>query len=233
MEATAGSLTSGLDKSQEFATRHLFAVPTRGGGSPPRQVRIERAEDFDAEEPELAEQDGKRGRLKVAELEGILPLVKLLDSTSAPVLTGAGNALYNLTLQAENAETLLQLQGMPKVTKHLAHLDPVVQASMAGVLMNSLASSVTVRDSLAATGLMGQLLPVLERSCDMEEPEVRKNALGALNNLLLDRSAALSLRAAGGLSVLSRLLRDAVENESILEDTASSLLRVVQEDEGA
>ena len=38
---------------------------------------------------------------------------------------------------------------------------------------------------------------------------------------------------ADGIAVLDRVLREAVENEALLEDAATSLLRVVQEDEGA
>ena len=68
---------------------------------------------------------------------------------------------------------------------------------------------------------------------DEQEKEVLKNSLGTLNNLLLDKNAAVSLRAAGGIAVLDRLLREALDSESLLEDSATSLLRVVQEDEGA
>ena len=60
------------------------------------------------------------------------------------------------------------------------------------------------------------------------EPEVMKNALGALNNLLLDASAARSLRDAGGLDVLTELLRTASSSEARLEDAASSLLRALR-----
>ena len=48
-----------------------------------------RPEDFDAEEPEAAEQDALRGRMEVGDLQGCAQLVALLDSDQPPVLCGA------------------------------------------------------------------------------------------------------------------------------------------------
>ena len=193
----------------------------------------QRAEDFEAEEPELSEADAIRGRQHVADLRGCAPIVKLLESSNASVLCGAANALFNLTLSVDNADSLLELEALPMVTRHLAHQEPSVKAAMAGVLMNCCATSVRCREQLSTQGLLGVVLPLLESAIDAQEKEVLKNALGTLNNLLLDKTAAVSLRAAGGILVVDRLLREALHSESLLEDSATSLLRVVQEDEGA
>ena len=109
-----------------------------------------------------------------------------------------------------------------------------VRAAAVGVLMNACAASDSCRAELSVTGLLPQLLraiaaPIEDGAADAAE-EVRKNALGALNNLVLDRDAALALRSEGGIEVLFRLLDEAQGGESRLEDAASSLLRSLQED---
>ena len=74
-----------------------------------------RPEDFDAEEPEAAEVDAFKGRQQVGELEGPAALVALLASDIPSVLCGAANALYNLALDAANADALLPLGALPKL----------------------------------------------------------------------------------------------------------------------
>ena len=162
----------------------------------------ERAEDFEAEEPELAEADAIRGRQNVADLKGTAAVARLLESSNASVLCGAANALFNLTLLAENADSLLDLDALGKVTAHLDHKEPAVQAAMAGVLMNCCATSVRCREQLSARGLLGVVLPLLERAMDAQEKEVLKNSLGTLNNLLLDKSAAIRRTADRCLDVV-------------------------------
>lgn len=211
-----------------------------------------RPEDFDAEEPEVAEYDAVRGRQQIGDLEGCAQLVALLDSDEPPVLRDAANALYNLALFQPNADSLLQLGGLPKLCGGLEHMDSTVRAAMAGVLMNVCATSPRCRSELVVTGLLPQLLRAIAiahaaapaaapagadaAAAAAEDPlaygelEVRKNALGALNNLLLDKDAAQALREEGGIETLTTLLRDAGDSEARLEDAASSLLRALQED---
>ena len=197
-----------------------------------------RPEDYDAEEPEAAELDALRGRKEAAELDGPKDLVALLDNKNASVLIGAANALFNLALDPPNADALLPLGALPKLAAHLEHEDDEVKASMAGVLMNICATSLSCRTELAVTRLLPALLKAIVdageklASGDIKgfEPEVRKNSLGALNNLLLDQDAARMLREAGGIAVLTNLLRDADSSEARLEDVGSSLLRAMQED---
>ena len=208
-----------------------------------------RAEDLDAEEPEAAERDAIRGRQEIADLDGCKQLVVLLDSDQPPVLCGSANALYNLSLYKANADSLLQLGGLPKLCGGLEHADPAVRAAMAGVLMNVCATSELCRKELVVTGLLPQLLhsialahaaapaaapaaaaPAAAAPAAVGELEVRKNALGALNNLLLDETAAQQLRDEGGIETLTTLLREAGSSEARLEDAASSLLRALQED---
>ena len=122
--------------------------------------------------------------------------------------------------------------------------------------MNVCAASARCRSELVAAGLLAQLLsaitvahaaapaPAPTRQQNyagdsaaaalsanaIGELEVRKNSLGALNNLLLDDEAAQAFRGAGGIETLIGLLREAGPGEARVEDAASSLLRVLQED---
>ena len=109
-----------------------------------------RPEDFDAEEPEVAEYDAVRGRQQIGDLEGCAQLVALLDSDEPPVLRDAANALYNLALFQPNADSLLQLGGLPKLCGGLEHMDSTVRAAMAGVLMNC-AGRTTAASAAAAS----------------------------------------------------------------------------------
>ena len=185
-------------------------------------------------------------RQQVAALDGVRPLIELLDATDANVLAGAGSALFNLCLDPSFALSLRQLGALPKLQSLMEHADLGVQASMTGVLMNCCASSEQCRDDLAAQGLLAQVLALLTRSemtgtqkdlahAARAGDEVLGAALGLLNNLLLHAGSARKLRPLGGLAQLLRLLRarGAAASEAVLEDAASSLLRVVQEDEGA
>jgi hypothetical protein len=213
-----------------------------------------RPEDFDAEEPEIAERDALRGRQEIGDLEGCAQLVALLDSDQPPVLRDGANALYNLSLLGANADSLLTLGGLPKLCVGLEHPDAAVRAAMAGVLMNVCATSTKCRSELIVTGLLPQLLRAIaiahaaapapapagveaaagggtdDEAAAYGELEVRRNALGALNNLLLSNDAASQLREEGGIETLTTLLRDAGGSEARLEDAASSLLRSLQED---
>ena len=195
-----------------------------------------RPEDYDAEEPELAERHAAAGRRAVGQLDGCAQLVRLLDSDQPAVVVGAANALYNLALHGENADALLPLGALPRLCAHLDHEEETVRAAASGVLMNVCATSPTCRSELSVTGLLPALLKAITESASAEEgasdavADLRKNALGALNNLMLDQDAALSLRELGGVDILTRLLEGAGANEARLEDAASSLLRALQED---
>jgi hypothetical protein len=194
-----------------------------------------RPEDFDAEDPESAELDALRGRLQVGELEGAATLVQLLGSDEPSVICGAANALYNLALDATNADQLLPLGALPKLCGLLEHEDAAVKAAVGGVLMNVCATSALCRSELSVTRLLPALLKAIVAADvaaaeGIEEPEVRKNALGALNNLMLDEDAARSLREEGGIEILTELLREALSSDARLEDAASSLLRALQVD---
>ena len=192
-----------------------------------------RPEDFDAEEPETAEADAIKGRRQLHDLQGIAPLTKLLQSEAPAVLCGAANALYNLCLVRENAEALLPLGTLGRLCNLLDYDDLTVKAAVAGVLMNVCATSPLCRSELAMSGLMPALLQQIVAAGEEPtdgEPEVRKNALGALNNLMLDSSAAKALRTEGGIETLAELLRVHGAGEARLEDAASSLLRSLQED---
>ena len=116
----------------------------------------------------------------------------------------------------------------------LFHEDPAVKAAAAGVLMNVCATSSRCRSELAYSGLLRQLLDQIVASTAtdaiMGEAEVRKNALGALNNLMLDAQAAavatlayltlneddarVLVRLQGGLKKLQALL---YANDPILQ----------------
>ena len=103
----------------------------------------------------------------------------------------------------------------------LEHDDNAIKAAMAGVLMNVTATSLACRAELSVTGLLPQLLRAISTSvpeAGAAEPEVRKNALGALNNLMLDETAARALRTEGGIEVLTTLLEAADSSEARLED---------------
>ena len=141
-----------------------------------------RPEDFDAEEPEAAEAEAIAGRKQVAQLKGCAPLVKLLDAEAPMVICGAANALYNLALDEENADALLPLGALPKLCALLVHEDTGVKASVAGVLMNVCATSPSCRLELSIMQLLPALLKVIAdgQASEAGEPEVRKNALGAL-----------------------------------------------------
>ena len=114
-----------------------------------------------AEEPEAAELDALRGRKEAAELDGPKDLVALLDNKNASVLIGAANALFNLALDPPNADALLPLGALPKLAAHLEHEDDEVKASMAGVLMNICATSLSCRTELAVTRLLPALLKAI------------------------------------------------------------------------
>ena len=185
-------------------------------------------------------------RTQVAALDGIRPLIELLASEDAKVLTGAGSALFNLCLDSSFAAAVRQLGALPKLQSLMDHADLSVVASVTGVLMNCCASSESCRDDLADKGLLAQVLALLTRSemtgtqkdlavAALAGDEVLAAALGLLNNLLLHSGSARRLRSLGGLSQLMRLLKTRAfsASEAILEDAASSLLRVVQEDEAA
>ena len=193
-----------------------------------------RPEDYDAEEPEAAEEQAVIGRAQANALQACAPLVKLLDAELPSVICGAANALFNLTIAPENADALLPMGALPKLCLLLDHADAAVKAAAAGVLMNVNATSTRCRSELAYSGLLKQLLDQIVAAGAYDsatfEPEVRKNALGALNNLMLDAHAAKQLRPEGGLEVLTGLLRTEGSGEARLEDAASSLLRALQED---
>ena len=185
-------------------------------------------------------------RTQVAALDGIRPLIELLASEDAKVLTGAGSALFNLCLDSSFSAAVRQLGALPKLQSLMDHADLSVVASVTGVLMNCCASSESCRDDLADKGLLAQVLALLTRSemtgtqkdlaiAALAGDEVLAAALGLLNNLLLHSGSARRLRSLGGLSQLMRLLKTRAfsASEAILEDAASSLLRVVQEDEAA
>ena len=87
--------------------------------------------------------------------------MKLLDSPSEPVLCGAANALFNLSIAVENADSLIGLGALPKVIGHLGHAAATVRAAMVGVLMNCCATSELCRVELSTLGLLGVLLPLL------------------------------------------------------------------------
>ena len=203
-------------------------------------------EEYNAEDPEAFEAGLKAARAQTAELDGARPLVDLLESSEPKVLTGAGSALFNLCLDASFALSVRELGALPKLQALTDNPDLGVQAVMLGVLMNCCASSEECRSDLVSHGLLAQVLAVVTRSeisgtqknlvtSTNLHGEVLAAALALLNNVLLDDDAARRLRSLGGLSQLMRLLktRKMEVDESVLEDAASSLLRVVQEDQGA
>ena len=194
-------------------------------------------DEFEVDEPDLAEIEAARGRHEVATLEGVRPLLNLLDSPVPAVLTSAANALFNLTIEAENADMVREAGGLAKLHGLLGHEEAAVVASMAGVLMNCCASSSACLDDLAAAGLLDTLLPLLRESLGEEgplaAPELGARLLGALNNLLLHAATARAIRPAGALGVILRPLTDADASEAMQEDAASSLVRVLQEDDAA
>lgn len=239
-------------------------------GAAEEELEPLRPEDYDAEEPEKAEVVAVGGRQQVASLEGVSKLVTLLDAEQPLVLCDAANALYNLALLPANAEALRP--ALPKLAACLASSDHApARAAAAGALMNVCATSARGRSDLMAAGLLPTLLSAVEppatrgaspvpspsSSSDASavgERETRRNALGCLNNLLLDDDAAAGLREAGGIEVLLSLLREAAAagsdaaasmvslpvlstegsgtaaGETRLEDAASSLLRALQQD---
>ena len=75
-------------------------------------------------------------RTQVAALDGIRPLIELLASEDAKVLTGAGSALFNLCLDSSFAAAVRQLGALPKLQSLMDHADLSVVASVTGVLMN-------------------------------------------------------------------------------------------------
>lgn len=194
----------------------------------------DRPEDFDAEDPEAAELDALRGRHEVNELGGPAQLVALLSSADPQVLCDCAAALRNLALDASIADSLLPFGALPQLMGLLEHDDDAVKAEMAGVLMNVCATSESGRAELSVTQLLPALLKVIASSVatsdNPDEPEVRKNSLGALNNLMLDEDAAKSLRPEGGIEILTNVLREEQNSEARLEDAEHALLRALQVD---
>lgn len=194
--------------------------------------------EFDAPEPDLAEADAVVGRALIAALEGAAPLVKLLDSPVSAVVCGGLSALFNLAMEERNATALLQLRAFQRLQSLLASPDDQLAAAAAGVLMNCAAASAECRRALLAQGLIETLLPILASAVGkgpgLQREELAAAALGALNNLLLEGAAAQALAAMGlaAQSLLLGLLRDPElqQHEAILEDAASSLLRLCQEE---
>ena len=69
-------------------------------------------------------------RTQVAALDGIRPLIELLASEDAKVLTGAGSALFNLCLDSSFAAAVRQLGALPKLQALMDHADLSVVASV-------------------------------------------------------------------------------------------------------
>ena len=111
----------------------------------------------------------------------------LLDSDKPSVLCGAANALYNLALDSANADELLPLGALPKLCGLLEHESGDVRAAMTGVLMNVCATSETCRTELGLMRLLPELLKAIAADKPGENPEVMKNALGALRDFFIFR----------------------------------------------
>eukprot|EP00965_Chrysotila_dentata_P237989 6202226-Pleurochrysis_carterae.AAC.1 len=158
-------------------------------------------------DPELvdeAEAEAAAARRRVAALDGCRPLVGLLDASDAPVLLGAGSALFNLAIERENADALLRLGALPKLQALISHDVTDVAAAMAGVLMNCCASSPGCRDALDQQDLLGTLLPLSRNSFDAKDSggsqfELLLRLIGLLNNLLLHAKSARAMRDAKGI----------------------------------
>jgi len=197
--------------------------------------RLPDRSDFDAEEPDLVESDAAAGRAAVAARSGIAPLVKMLGSKLTAVLSAAAEALFNLAIMRDNADALHGLGALRTLHDLLGHDEIDVVSGFTGVLMNCCASSPAAREELVAQGLLPTLFSLLVRAAGeigdpLAEPELAARTLGALNNLLLDqRCAASALGHEKSVLLVLRLLAEPQGNDdALLEDAASCLLRVAR-----
>jgi len=193
--------------------------------------------DFEADDPDRIEADAAAGRASIAARSGCTPLVKMLSSPMPSVLCASADALFNLAILGDNADELHALGTLRKLHDLLRHDDAAVVTGFAGVLMNCCASSPAARKELAGQGLLPTLLSLLARGVGeadgpLVQPELVSRVLGAINNLLLDEQcAATALHHEAGLLLLLRLLREPqADDDALLEDAASCLVRIARAD---
>lgn len=101
---------------------------------------------------------------------------------------------------------------IPEVIRMLQHSFPSVQANAAAYLQHLCYGNNTVKEEVCRMGGMRQLVDLL----DHRIVEVQKSACGALRNLVFGKATddnKVSLRNAGGIPALLRLLRKTTDGE--------------------
>ena len=90
-------------------------------------------EDLEPELVDAVEAEAVAGRKEVASLEGLKPIVALIanEQAPAPVLAGAGSALFNLVLDPANAASLSSLGVLPRLHELVKHADAEVAGAIA------------------------------------------------------------------------------------------------------
>ena len=105
-----------------------------------------------------------------------------------------------------NTYTQRQRKGLPALVRHLSSRDHEVQASAAGALQ-SVCFQARGRIALRELGAISLVLNILTRARNQGTTRVMARATGLLHNVSSDVSSIPEIRKAGGIDVLTSLLR--------------------------